>query len=515
MYSQYFIGVDIGTAGTKASIFDVEGRQLAVAYEESKLYYPRVGWVEQNPEDFYLSTLNTVREVVKKSGIDPREVASIAFSGQMAGILAIDKDWKPVMPYDSWLDIRCKEYIDYLKMNYEEFLIEKTGAPPTVDHLPKMMWWKNERPEVFERVCKFTVPAVYVAGRLAKLKGEDAFYDYTYVTFTGLFDIHKMDWSEELAETFKLPLDKMPRIVKPWEVIGELSSEEAEKMGLVKGIPIVAGAGDGMACTFGAGLTKTGLCLDIAGTASAFYVSIDRVVPDTKYRTLLYLKSVVPELWCVGAYINGGGLCLRWFRDEIAKEEKNRARELGKDPYEILDEEASKIPPGSEGLMFIPHLGGRAYPYNPRIRGMWIGFTWRHTVGHFFKSILEAIAFEYNHYLKILRELLREVTIGEVRGIGGGSKSKIWNQIKADVLGIPYVLLNREEYAVTALAVIGGYGVKILKDYIKTINEWVRESKRIQPNLEIHEKYKRYSEFYEKLISNIDHLMEGHETLLQ
>ncbi|MEM1676386.1 MAG: FGGY family carbohydrate kinase, partial [Nitrososphaerota archaeon] len=147
--------------------------------EESKLYYPRVGWVEQNPEDFYLSTLNTVREVVKKSGIDPREVASIAFSGQMAGILAIDKDWKPVMPYDSWLDIRCKEYIDYLKMNYEEFLIEKTGAPPTVDHLPKMMWWKNERPEVFERVCKFTGPAVYVSGRLAKVKGEDAFYDDT------------------------------------------------------------------------------------------------------------------------------------------------------------------------------------------------------------------------------------------------------------------------------------------------------------------------------------------------
>lgn len=513
MYSHYFIGVDIGTAGTKAAIFDVEGNQLAVAYEESKLYYPKVGWVEQEPEDFYTSAINTIKEVVRKSNVDPREVASIAFSGQMAGILAIDRDWKPVIPYDSWLDIRCKDYIDYLKANYEELLIQKTGVPPTIDHLPKMIWWKKERPEVYEKIYKFTVPAVYVAGRLARLKGEEAFYDYTYVTFTGLFDVHKMDWSEELAEIFKLSLEKMPRVVKPWEVVGELSSEEAEKMKLVKGIPIVAGAGDGMACTFGAGLTKTGLCLDIAGTASAFYVSIDKIVPDTKYRTLLYLKSVVPELWCVGAYINGGGLCLRWFRDEIAKEDKKRAKELGKDPYEVLDEEASKIPPGSEGVIFVPHLGGRAYPYNPRIRGIWIGFTWKHTTGHLYRSILEAIAFEYNHYLKIIRELLREVKIDEIRGIGGGSKSKIWNQIKADILGIPYVLLNREEYAVTALAAIGGFGVKILKNCVKVIDEWVKPLKRIQSNLESHKRYKKYSEFYEKLINSIDYVMEGYETL--
>jgi xylulokinase len=514
MCSQYLIGVDIGTAGTKTSIFDLEGNQLAIAYEESKLYYPRVGWVEQEPGDFYTSSINTIKQVIKKSGVDPRDIASIAFSGQMAGILAIDKDWNPVMNYDSWLDIRCREYIDYIKQNYEELLIQLTGAPPTVDHLPKMMWWKNERPEIFEKICKFTVPAVYVAGKFAGLKGEEAFYDYTYVTFTGLFDVHKMRYSEELAEIFKLPLDKMPRIVKPWEVVGELTSDEASKMGLVKGIPIVAGAGDGMACTFGAGLTQPGLCLDIAGTASAFYVSVDKVVPDTRYKTLLYLKSIVPELWCVGAYINGGGLCLRWFRDEVAREEKRKAQELGIDPYKILDEQASRVSPGSEGIFFVPHLGGRAYPYNPRIRGIWVGFTWKHTIGHFFRSILESIAFEYNHYLKILRELLKEIRVDEVRGIGGGSKSEVWNQIKADILGIPYVLLNREEYAVTALAAIGRYGVGVIKDYVKAINDWVKPVKKIQPNPEVNEKYKRYSNFYEKLISRLDYILEGHELLI-
>jgi len=304
MSSQYFIGVDIGTTGTKATITDEKGRQLAIAYEESKLYYPRVGWVEQKPEDFYSSVVNTVREILRKSQVNPKDVASIAFSGQMAGILGIDKNWSPVIPYDSWLDIRCKKYIDMLMEKYADLLIEITGAPPTVDHLPKMMWWKNERPEIFEKIYKFTVPAVYVAGRLAGLKGDDAFYDYTYVTFTGLFDIKRMEWSEELSKTFDLPLDKLPRVVKPWDIVGELTSEEAERLGLVKGIPVAAGAGDAMACSLGAGLTEPGICLDIAGTASAFYVSVNTIVPDMRYKTLLHLKSVVPELWNIGCSIS-------------------------------------------------------------------------------------------------------------------------------------------------------------------------------------------------------------------
>ncbi len=515
MSPQYFIGVDIGTAGTKATVVDEEGRQLATAYEESKLYYPRVGWVEQKPEDFYSSTVNTVREIVKKSGVNPKDVAAIAFSGQMAGILAIDKNWNPVTPYDSWLDIRCKNYIDMLFEKYADLLIKVTGAPPTVDHLPKMLWWKNERPQIFEKTYKFTVPSVYVAGRISGLKGDDAFYDYTYVTFTGLFDIRKMEWSEELSQTFDIPLDKLPRIVKPWEIVGELTAQEAEKLGLVKGIPVIAGAGDGMACSLGAGLTRPGICLDIAGTASAFYVSIDKIAPDTEFKTLLHLKSVVPGLWNVGAYINGGGLCLRWFRDEIAKDVKKAAAESMVDPYKLLDESALKVPEGSEGLFFIPHLGGRAYPYNPSLRGLWMGFSWKHTSAHFYRSILEGIAYEYHHYLRILRALLKEVKIKEIRGIGGGSKSSIWNQIKADILGVPYVLLNKEEYAALALAVLGGYAVGVFKDYAKTIDEWVKPVKRIEPRSESHEKYRKYTEFYEEILDHIDRLFEGHGTLFE
>jgi xylulokinase len=429
----------------------------------------------------------------------------------MAGTLGLDKNWKAVTPYDSWLDIRCRDYIDYVNKNYADLLIRVTGVPPTVDHLPKMLWWKNEKPEIFEKICKFTVPSVYVAGRLAGLSGDEAFYDYTYVTFTGLFDARKMSWSEELSEAFGIPIDKMPRIVKPWDLIGELTANEAKKMGLVKGVSLVAGAGDGMASAFGAGITKPGLCLDIAGTASAFYVSTNKMIPDTKFKTLIYLKSVVPELWNVGAYINGGGLCLRWFRDEIARYEKEMARKMGKDPYKLLDNSASKVPSGSDGLFFIPHLGGRAYPYDPKIRGVWLGFTWKHTSAHFFRAILESICYEYHHYLRILNDLFTRLELKEIRGIGGGCKSSLWTQMKADILNVPYVLLNREEHAVLALAALGGYAVGSFNDYVKTIDEWVKPVNRIMPAGERHEKYGKYAEFYEQLLNELDKIFKLHE----
>ena len=328
-----------------------------------------------------------------------------------------------------------------------------------------------------------------------------------------MFDIRKMRWSEEIADVLNLPLDKLPRIVKPWDIIGELTQDIAEKCGLVTGIPIAAGAGDYTASSLGTGLTRPSLCIDVAGTASVLAVSTTDITPDKKYRTLLYVKSIVPELWQVGAYINGGGLCLRWFRDEFGKYEKERAKEINVDPYKLLDEEASKVPEGSEGLIFIPHLGGRAYPNQPDIKGIWFGFTWKHTVGHFFRSIMEGIAYEYYHYMKIAKSLFRDLQLEEIRRIGGGSKSRIWAQIKAETLNIPYVLLDKEEYAALALAVIGGYAVGAIKDYKQAIDKWVKPVARIEPQPKKHEMYKRYAEFYEHLLYFTNNIFNEHARL--
>ena len=185
---KYLIGVDIGTTGSKTGIFDRKGNMIIKVFEESQLYYPKPGYVEQRMEEIYDSVVNTIKRAVKESGINPQEVAAIGLDGQMAGICAIDENWNPVTHYDSWLDVRCKDYVNYMEKKCGDLILEKTGAPPMVAGGAKMLWWKEEKPEVFERICKFIQPTVYVAGKMADLRGEDAFIDYTYLHFMGFSD---------------------------------------------------------------------------------------------------------------------------------------------------------------------------------------------------------------------------------------------------------------------------------------------------------------------------------------
>ena len=504
MGGPYFIGVDLGTTGTKTAIFDLEGNLLADAYEESQLYYPKPGWVEQNPEDFYKSTVNTIRTSVKKSGIDPKEVKAIAFDSQMAGTMGIDKDWNPVTHYDSWLDSRCSKYVDFIRQEHEDLIIDKVGTPPSISHGPKILWWKNERPRIFGKIHKFIMPNCYVAGRMASLKGDDAYIDYTFLHFTGFSDARKTAWSEELCQLFAVPIDKFPTIVEPWRTVGELSARSARECSLVPGIPLIAGAGDQAAGSLGAGIVEPGMVFDSAGTASVFSCCVEEYKPDKENKTLIYPKSVIPDLWLPLSYIGGGGLCLRWFRDELAQSEKGIADEKQVSVYRLLDDEASRIPPGSEGLIFVPHLGGRLYPINPNMRGVWFGLNWKHKKAHLYRSILESVAYEYRFYMDVLKELFPHLTLKEARVIGGGAKSDLWNQMKSDVLEIPYVRLNREEFGVLGLAIIAGHGVGVYKDMAETSKNLTRPVAVIKPRPEHSKIYKRYAELYLRLMRDLE-----------
>ncbi len=240
MNKPYLIGVDIGTMGTKAAVFDPQGNLLASAYEESILHYPRPGWVEQDPDDLYGSSVRTIQECVEKSGIDPADVAGLAFDGQMSGIGTVDDEWGTPTPYDSWLDTRCKPYIEKMRPQAEQ-IVQTSGGPPTYSHGAKILWWKHERPEVFERISKFVVPVAYVAGRMAGLKGDEAYVDYTHLNFSSFGDIARSVWDPELCDLYDVPVEKLPRIVEPWEIIGKLTAAAAADCGLTEGIPIAAG----------------------------------------------------------------------------------------------------------------------------------------------------------------------------------------------------------------------------------------------------------------------------------
>lgn len=439
---KYVIGVDIGTQATRAGLFDIGGVCVCSASEKLKLLNPLPEAVTQSPEDIFGSVIRTVRETVLKSKIDPKDITAMSIAGQMAGIMGIDADWNPVTPYDSWLDTRCGRYAEIMKNSAEQEIIKSTGGQVTVAHGPKILWWKHECPEIYDRICKFVTPAAYAAGKLCGKKGDDAFIDYTYLHFTGFADNERICWNKTLLNEFGINEERLCRIAAPFEAIGTLKREWAAQMLLHDGVVVAAGCGDSAASSLGAGVTEPGIVYDVAGTASVFSMSAPGYAPDTEYRTVLYARSVLEELFIPLAYISGGGLCLRWFK------------ELHNTEYELLDQEAMKQAPGSGGVCFIPHFSGRTCPYESEIKGAFIGLDITHGVGHMYRAIMESIGFEYSYYNNILKDRTG-VSPKYIYGTGGGSASRVFCGIKADILGADYIPLAGQNAGIFGSALVG------------------------------------------------------------
>lgn len=471
MTKKYLLGVDLGTSSTKSALFSTDGKLVAESTLEVPIYYPRPGVVEQENDDFYRTAAQTVSDCLSKSGVEPGAVAAIAFDSQMAGIGTVDEDYNPATRFDSWLDMRCEPYIEYIDKHHGDLVTRLTGCPPTCDHGSKHLWWKEEQPEAYQRIAKFVTPAGYVGGKMAGLRGEDAFMDYSFIHFSGFADAQTGAWSEELIGLMGVDIDKLPRIVEPWHVVGEVTEAAAREFGLAPETIIAAGCGDTAASALGGGITRAGMIFDVAGTAAVLAGCTDQYVADVKNRALITMRSVIPGLWNPLAYIAGGGIALRWFRDQFYNALRGQPQALESDLYDEMIAVAADIPAGSEGLLFSPHLGGRICPATPEMRGAWRGFSWGHTQAHFTRSVLEGIAYEYAYYLGILRDLIPDLDLVEARVVGGGGRSPVWNQIKADVLGVPYQPLMGSEFGAWGSAMIAGKAAGIFDDLAEVAYE--------------------------------------------
>ncbi len=499
MVKPYLLGVDLGTMGTKAALYDVEGKLLGDAYEESILRYPRVGWVEQDLEEIHASAVNCIKLALRRAGVDPKDIAALAFSSQMSGIGMIDRNWWPVAHYDSWLDTRCASCLPLLEPEAEA-ITTLSGCPPTYAHAAKVVWWQRNQPEAFARTAKFIVPLAYVAGKLAGLEAEDAYIDLTCLHFSGLSDTLRGRWSGELLDRFGIPAVKLPRIVRPTEVIGKITLEAARLTGLPAGTPVAAGAGDQAAASLGAGAVNPADVFDSAGTASVFSICVDQFRADTRNRVVLASHGVLPGTFYALSFINGGGLNLRWFREQFGQADLVAAP--GADAYQVLDRLAAALPPGSGGTLFLPHLQGRVLPPDAKLRGLWTGFTWGHSRAHLYRAMLESVAYEYAYYLRIEQELHPELRCREVRAIGGGAASGLWNQIKSDVLDIPYARVNRAEVGTWGSAMIAGAAVGIFPDLRATARSHAALGDLVAPRPDQHRLYRPYVDLYRKILED-------------
>jgi xylulokinase len=484
-----FVGCDLGTMGTKAAVIDEAGRIHGEAFEEVELRYPGPGRVEQDFDEIESSAHRTIQQALRASG-RAKDVACAAFSGQMSGIGGIDERFRPATHFDSWLDTRCEPYI--VRMGeHADRVTELSGCPPTYSHGPKILWWQRERPDDFAGIARFVVPSGYVAGRLCGLGSDEAYIDRTYIHFSNLSDTARGEWSAELLEAFGLDGRILPRIVRPLDVVGEVTPAGERETGIPAGTPVAAGVGDQTAASLGAGAVDPGQAFDSAGTASVFAMCVDEFSPDVGQKTLIASHSAIDGVYIALAFINGGGLALRWFRDEVVQR-------LAGDPraYEKLDALAGEVEPGSGGLLWFPHIQGGVLPPRPHARGAWVGLTSAHSHGHLFRAILEGIAYEYAKWAELAPGRLEET-----RALGGGARSSLWNGIKAAVLGIEWVPTVRQECGVLGDALIAAAATGYVpeQELACTAKAWQETAEPVRPDPELKRRYRSLVGAYREL----------------
>jgi len=506
MPKNYLIGVDIGTQGTKAVVVTVDGEVLGVGFEEYEVKQPRPSWAEQWPQVWEEAVYHTIRSSVKRSGVSPTEIAALCISGLYGGSgVPVDRDLKPLRPCLIWMDRRATDEVRWVKENVDlEKLFRITGNyVDTYFGYTKILWVKRHEPEVWKRVWKFVPPSSYVE---LQLTGELAVDFSSAGNLGGVFDIHRLTWSEEMAKALDIPLELMPeRLVPSTEVVGELTSEAAKRCGLVAGIPVVAGGIDAPMATLSAGAVEPGDNVAMMGTSTCWGVVHRGEGLSPNLVSMPHVVNPKEEIYTWGGSATSGAL-IRWFRDQFSQTEVEASEKLGLDPYRLLDLKAQEIPPGSEGLLVLPFfMGERAPLWDPKARGTVVGLTLYHTKIHLYRALMEAAAYSLRHTTETGEECGLRIK-EEMRVVGGVAKSRLWVQILADITEKPILIPQGNVEAPLADALLAGIGIDLIPDH-RCIVEWIGTVKRVEPREDVQPKYRSYYRLYRKLYHDISGAM--------
>ena len=453
------IGLDVGTSGAKAIAIDAMGKVLASALVEYPLHSPKPSWAEQDPADWKRAALEALARLAHAPGVKAAEVKGLGLTGQMHGSVFLDADNRVLRNAILWCDQRTAKQCDDITAKVgARKLIEMVCNPALTGFTaPKILWLRENEPNVYEKVRKVLLPKDYIR---FELTGEFA-TDVADASGTLLFDVKNRAWHTELMSILDIPREFMPKSYEGPEVTGYLTADAAAATGLPKGIPVVAGGGDQAAGGVGCGIVRRGVISSTVGTSGVVFAFADHVSLDPEGRVHTFCHSVPGKWHVMGVMLSAGG-SLRWFRDALCQNEKAVAAETGADPYEYITAAADRIPIGSEGLIFLPYLTGERTPHkDPYAKGAFAGLSLRHTRAHMARAVLEGVAFGMRDSLEIIRAM--GVPIEQVRASGGGARSAVWRQIQADVNKVPLVLINVDEgpaYGAALLATVatGAYG---------------------------------------------------------
>lgn len=470
------LGIDTGTGGTRAVLLEDQGRVLSAATaEHAPMSSPQISWAEQEPQDWWRAARRAIAECLAKGRTQPNEIAGIGLTGQMHGLVLLDAAGEVLRPSIIWCDQRTEEQCRAITERVgASRLIELTANPALTGFtLPKIWWVRQHEPRIWARVRSILLPKDYVRLRLT---GERAI-DAAEASGTLLFDVTNRRWSAQMLQVSQLDEGLLPKVFESPQITGEVSEVGARATGLRVGTPVVAGAGDQAAGAVGMGIVRPGAVSATIGTSGVVFAATSKPVLEPQGRIHTFCHAI-PGRWHVMGVTQGAGLSLRWFRDQFGA---GKDKDDGRDPYDHLMEEAAKAPPGADGLLWAPYLMGERTPHlDPRARAAFVGFTAQHTRAHMIRAILEGVAFSLRDSFTIFSAL--KLPVESIRLGGGGARAALWQQIQADIYGMPVELIEAEEGAAYGAGLLAGTGTGVWKSVEAACDAAVHVARRVTPD---------------------------------
>ncbi len=502
MKKEYLLGIDIGTSACKVAVFEKDGTVAAQATGSYPVYYPKEGWAEQNPEEWWMAVCCAIREVLKKGEISPEEIKGVGIDGQSWSAIAIDAQGKVLTNTPIWMDTRAQSICDRLNTEIggeKIFQVSGNSLQPSYT-TAKILWYKENLPEVYQKIDKILQSNSYIAFRLTGAITQEPSQGY------GLhcFDMHRGMWDEDMCEKLGIPRSFLPEIVPCDQVVGTVTEKAAEECGLQVGTPVVAGGLDAACGTLGAGVIHPGETQEQGGQAGGMSICMDRYQADPR---LILGFHVVPGKWLLQGGTTGGGGVMRWFEREFADYERSIAEKKGESSLVQLNEIAEDIPAGSEGVLFLPYMAGERSPiWNPDAKGVFYGLDFSKTKGHMVRACMEGVAFSLRHNLEVAREGGAKADV--LRAMGGAANSLLWTQIKADVTGKTIIVPSSDTATTLGAAILAGIGVGMYQSYEEAVALTVKETRKHQADPRTKEIYDQAFGKYKELYGALEPLMK-------
>lgn len=496
MQKNAVIGVDIGTTGCRAVIYLPDGQLLANVAAEYRLYTPRAGWAEQQPQDIWQAFVSVVAAAVRQAGLPAPAIAGLCFSVAFHSFLAVDAADEPLCPVLTWADSRSQPYTEQLKAAIDgNALYHRTGCPlHPLYPLSKTVWFQREH-QAAKRAAKFISIKEYIIRRLT---GQFA-VDRSIASGSGFYNFHTLAWDEEALAAAGISAEQLSPVYPTTHVLSGILPQVAAELGLETSLAVILGAGDGALANLGSGVVRPGQLTATVGTSGAVRMLVKQPQTDPERRTWCY--NLNEDYWMAGAAINNGGISLRWVRDQVATHIKQRAAACGRDPYDLLTEAAAAIAPGAEGLLLLPLFSGERAPYwNADARGVLFGLGLNHQTAHIVRAALEGVMFRMYSIFSALEDVAGRA--GEIRVSGSFTRSPLWLAIMADIFGREILAPGEPEGAAFGASAFGMVALGLLKD-LEAIGSLTTIKKVYRPDLNHHALYRELYDIYLRVYRNL------------